>query len=139
MPEIKLADKPTLDQIDSRVDVATSTRAPANTALSNTVWTNALASNLGTLASGGGSSVIKSVQRGVFSFATHLYTDHNISISAVNMSKSIVLASQFLNYWDGGGAGVTKFYLSSANTITMSGYSQTVGNHHICWQVIEFN
>ena len=121
------------------LDATVSSRAASSTALSNAVWTNALATNLSTLASAGGSSQsVKSVQRGVFSYTDTSTGSKTINISTINPSKSLVILNGATN--SGNNALIILESLSASsfvvnsNSLTVS----TLSGSRFSWQVIEF-
>lgn len=118
-----------LDNLDTTV----SSRAPSNTALSNTVWTNTRAGYLDKLNSGITVSslsgkIVKRIQRGIANppSGNSYSATGNITITAVNMNKAIVICS----------GGETAFArLTSATNIQYCTYSTS---YKMAWEVIEF-
>lgn len=77
------------------------------------------------------SGPVKSVQRGVFTPSGN--GDHTVTISAVNMQKSVLVASTL--YGAGSPSYQIHAYLSSVASIIFHSFAMAVP---ISWQVIEF-
>ena len=128
------------------LDGAVSSRAPASTALSSSVWTGTKAGYVDTAISGRASqssvdaiptSPIKSVQRGVATVADT--APHNVTISSVDLGKSVLtfsygedaetdlMADHLLWGW-----------LTSSTNIRFDNYESAVSYYTIAWQVIEY-
>lgn len=121
------------NKLNTNLDVKVSTRAAANTALSNTVWTNSRASYLDRLVSGVPvntleNKIIKSVQRGTAGppSGNAWSAIGYVNISAVNVAKSILICS---------GGESARAILISNNTIEYCTYSTSKS---VAWEVIEF-
>ena len=132
-----------MDNLDAKI----STRAPANTALSNAVWTNTRAGYLDKLNSGvpitSMPSVIKSVQRGIITIPSESKEASATLTQSVNLNKAVVLyggsiygsdstSSDYPGFWD------ARLVLAAANKVTVtrayaSSYTATVP-----YQVLEF-
>lgn len=75
-----------------------------------------------------GGRAIKSIQRGVYNGIAN-----NITISAVNLAKSILLTST--SVYDSTGWMAPSAHLSSSTTITVS----SPGSNSMAWQVVEYH
>lgn len=106
-----------------RLDATVSSRAPATSALSNAIWTNARASMLD------GMFRIKSIQRGVV-FAGG---GTSVTITAVNPANSVV--SLLGASGSAGPVEILRVELTNATTVTCwsSPFASSVG-----WQVVEY-
>ena len=131
-----------LDNLNATV----SSRAPASTALSSSVWTGTKAGYVDTAISGRASQssvdalpqgIIKSVQRGSFN-PPQSSTSANVTISSVDLGKSFLVfsfrtdttVSDFRIVWTGN--------LTSATNINFQRYVAVVIPNTIEWQVIEY-
>lgn len=127
--------------------IATTAEAQAG-AVNNKYMTPALTKTaVKHLATTGGISMVKSVQRGYFQISGtggQLSGQHGINISTVNPLKSLVKLDGYLGtYSDGSDVGysvlpsVTSF---TSNKITLNSYKE-LGNSHkagVSWQIIEY-
>ena len=128
------------------LDGAVSSRAPASTALSSSVWTGTRAGYLDASISGRASQssvdalpqgIINSVQRGSFN-PPESSVSANVTISSVDLGKAFLvfsfrtdIGSQKLEYiWTGN--------LTSATNINFQRYTALSVPHTIEWQVIEY-
>ena len=130
-----------MDNLDAKI----STRAPANTALSNAVWTNTRAGYLDKLNSGvpitSMPSVIKSVQRGIITIPGESKEASATLTQSVNLNKAVVLYGGSIcagRTGDGPGLWDARLVLAAANNVTVtrayaSSYAATVP-----YQVLEF-
>ena len=131
-----------LDNLNATV----SSRAPASTALSSSVWTGTKAGYVDTAISGRASQssvdalpqgIINSVQRGSFN-PPQSSTSANVTISSVDLGKSFLVfsfrsdiaASNLEHVWTGN--------LTSATNINFQRYTAVTFPHTIEWQVIEY-
>jgi len=109
-----------------------SSRAPAGTALSNAIWTNALAANLATLAAGGRAAVNVAVQRGRTAVPPGPGgSTFEIAISPVNLSRSE------LNILSSGGWSVS--HILTSTSIAVIRESTFPGNQMTSWEVRTYN
>ena len=124
------------------LDAAISTRAPANTALSNAVWTNTRAGYLDKLNSGvpvtSMPSVIKSVQRGIITIPAKGKEASATLTQSVNLNKAVVLYGGSIGGEGNPGSWDAQLVLAAANKVTVArayapGYTATVP-----YQVLEF-
>ena len=133
------------DYLTSKLDATISSRAPASTALTNAVWTNARANKLDQLdlldatISSRLATAVKSVQRGTFSFGT---SSLDITIAAVDTAKALVDVQPGQG-WAGGsyGAYLSLPYGVLINATTLRIYYPNSSSGPICagsWQVVEF-
>jgi hypothetical protein len=145
---INLDDYPTINQMNaaiqtalssidlSRLDVAVSSRAPANTALSTAQWTNARAALLDTLnVSGTGVKINVSVQRGTYQ-ASGVYEWNNITISPVVLTRTTVNLLVSENVYS-----IARIRLLNSTTLQISGGPAgpaDTGNRSFPWEVISF-
>ncbi len=163
--EIKIADKPTLDDarqhasnasayslacLNAVGDVGNAANANGTihakiSNLNNNVGSNADASNTaGSIhaklkdikSSLPSQSVIKSIQRGVTTIDSSI-TLVNVSISAVNLAKAYVLVSYDINYYEATNRIPRANLTSNANLELKVG--GTGGVTTVAWEVIEYN
>lgn len=122
------------------LDTTVSSRAPASTALSTAQWTNTRAGyldklNSGVVVSSLTGKIIKSIQKGVATTAQHSTDELNVTITSVDVNKSVVIVTsgQTGGYDYYGGTA----YLKNSTTLTVKN-TQAYGNIQFRWQVIEF-
>ena len=111
------------------LDAAMSTRAPAGTALSNGVWTQALANSLWTM-SNSPVSVVQSIQSGDTQIVVSTANPMSVTIAAVNTAKAIA----FLR---GSNNSFVQVTLVNSTTISLH-TSTTSGADIVSWTVLEF-
>jgi len=120
----------------SNLDASISSRAPANTSLSNSIWTDALASALSALSTGGTARVNIRVQRG--RIAAPASTDPiDITISSVVMSRSFVLLD--FTHGSTNNTNVSIQLQSSTNVRIHRSGSTASALGTVSWQVITFD
>ena len=94
------------------------------------------------LANAGGSSAVKSVQRGTIDSSTSSATT-TVTIEPVDMNKSLLFVSDYSTSYSSGVYPKTcnfRYELSSNNTIKITRYEATSSlKATFAWQVIEFN
>jgi hypothetical protein len=142
------------------LDTTISSRAPASTALSNVTWTNTRAGYLDNLDATVSSrstltaaqvwsygtknvtattipSVIQSIQRGTTNFTYNGVLTTNVTISAVNTSKSIIISSMKVKY---DYSLNDMFYTINFNSSTQIAISRRDNDSpvYVHWQIIEF-
>lgn len=82
-------------------------------------------------------SNIKSIQRGSFVYSNK--TTFNVTISSVDMSKSIVIVSTDSRTGSAGKNSVVGNLTTSTNINFSTYYADASFNNYVSWQVIEFN
>lgn len=123
-----------LDNLNATI----SSRAAASTALSNSIWTNTKAGYLDAPISSIPSAFVKSVQRGT---ATYGAGENSISItvSAVNMAKSMLLINEKRTTPWGLDEYVSGGYLVTSTAILISRPSTSNSNGNtVYWQLVEY-
>lgn len=119
-----------LDKLDANV----STRAPAATALSNAVWTDARAAKLDANVLTNG--VIKSIQRGTHAGASG---DITVAISSINPDKSIVILNSSAGSLSGASLNTPMLKsISSTSFVVSASGAGGGGGIAFSWQLIEF-
>ena len=130
------------------LDGAVSSRAPASTALSSSVWTGTRAGYLDASISGLASqssvdaiptSPIKSVQRGLLTVGFGDSPPYNVTISSVDLGKSVLTFS----YGEDNAGALTPERLlwgrlTSSTNIRFDKYNTDVANYKIAWEVVEY-
>ena len=133
-----------LDNLNATV----SSRAPASTALSSSVWTGTRAGYVDASISGRASQssvdalpqgIIKSVQRGLLTLDSGDAPPHNVTISSVDLGKSMLTFS----YGASSTATLTPERLlwgrlTSSTNIRFDRYDSTLFYHTIAWEVVEY-
>ena len=131
-----------LDNLNATV----SSRAPASTALSSSVWTGTKAGYLNAAISGRASQssvdalpqgIIKSVQRGSFN-PPQASTSANVTISSVDLGKAFLVFSFRSDTTGSNLEFIWTGNLTSATNINFQRYTTLTINHTIEWQVIEY-
>ena len=147
--------KTVADNIYSKVDTEMAS-AVSNTATNNTASKTGVLSaklayvisllenttyGLSALKTASGSSVVKSVQRGVITISTGNYSN-TATISSVNTSKAVVIytGDTFGYYGSSAGAYAEHYYLELTNstTITAECADKVDSNVKIPYQVVEY-
>ena len=130
------------------LDGAVSSRAPASTALSSSVWTGTRAGYLDASISGRASqssvdaipaSPIKSVQRGLLTVGGADAPPYNVTISAVDLGKSVLTFS----YGNSSSAELRSDRLlwgrlTSSTNIRFDKCRPGVSTYTIAWEVVEY-
>ena len=133
-----------LDNLNATV----SSRAPASTALSSSVWTGTRAGYLDASISGRASqssvdalptSPIKSVQRGLLTVGFGDSPPYNVTISSVDLGKSVLTFSY-------GNSSSTELRsdrllwgrLTSSTNIRFDKYETAIIYYTIAWEVVEY-
>jgi len=133
-----------LDNLNATV----SSRAPASTALSSSVWTGTRAGYLDASISGRASQssvdalpqgIIKSVQRGLLTLDFGDAPPHNVTISSVDLGKSMLTFS----YGEGVAGALTPEQLlwgrlTSSTNIRFDNYRSLASPYTIAWEVVEY-
>jgi len=133
-----------LDNLNASV----SSRAPASTALSSSVWTGTRAGYLDASISGRASqssvdaiptSPIKSVQRGLLTVGFADAPPYNVTISSVDLGKSMLTFS----YGENNTSALTSERLlwgrlTSSTNIRFDKYRSAASTYTIAWEVIEY-
>jgi len=133
-----------LDNLNATV----SSRAPASTALSSSVWTGTKAGYVDTAISGRASQssvdalpqgIIKSVQRGLLIVGGSDSPPYNVTISSVDLGKSVLTFSY------GGDSAVALTperllwgRLTSSTNIRFDNYESAASYYTIAWEVVEY-
>jgi hypothetical protein len=118
------------------LDAAVSSRAAATTALTNVTWTDARAAKLDLIAASG--SVIQSIQTGVYGGDMYQTgAGKNITITAVNVAKSIVLLQPSRTLVISGYVENPRGNLTSSTNLNI--YVGTAdAQNSVIWTVLEF-
>ena len=133
-----------LDNLNATV----SSRAPASTALSSSVWTGTKAGYVDTAISGRASqssvdaiptSPIESVQRGLLTVGGADAPPYNVTISSVDLGKSVLTFS----YGEDNAGALTPERLlwgrlTSSTNIRFDKYRPGVSTYTIAWEVVEY-
>ena len=128
------------------LDGAVSSRAPASTALSSSVWTGTKAGYVDTAMSGRASQssvdalpqgIINSVQRGSFN-PPESSVSANVTISSVDLGKAFLVFSFRSDTTGSNLEFIWTGNLTSATNINFQRYKITSLHHTIEWQVIEY-
>ena len=133
-----------LDNLNATV----SSRAPASTALSSSVWTGTRAGYLDASIAGRASqssvdaiptSPIKSVQRGLLTVGIPDASPYNVTISSVDLGKSVLTFSYGANTTAAlTSQGLLWGRLTSSTNIRFDKYRSAASNYTIAWEVVEY-